>query len=256
MTHYDILGVPETASAVEIKQAYRTLVKVYHPDINPSEEAKILIVQVTEAYEVLSDPYKRDAYDWKLKGLYVPPAEPVMSDYEIRRREYVRKKREQERRHWEHLLLMKVKFYKYQRYCAYPFLIISLIFTLDYFKTSAKKSYDLKEVKISPAGYAIGKAGPFTFETNPSFYFDALDNKEERVDIHYSYVFDKPVGVGLESGGYYQFHGTLHSFGNIFSYILFALSLVLIKHKEYNDFALTIGIIPFFIVAFLAAVAW
>lgn len=61
--YYEVLGVNKDASADEIKSAYRKLAKQYHPDLNKSEDAPAKFKEVTEAYEVLSDPEKRKAYD-------------------------------------------------------------------------------------------------------------------------------------------------------------------------------------------------
>lgn len=61
---YDILGVARTASADEIKRAYRRLAKKYHPDVNPGDKgAEEKFKEVTAASEVLSDPKKRKLYD-------------------------------------------------------------------------------------------------------------------------------------------------------------------------------------------------
>jgi curved DNA-binding protein CbpA len=60
--YYSILEVPMSASLEEIKQSYRRLVRLYHPDINKGSE-DIHIKQLNEAYAVLSDPMKRAAYD-------------------------------------------------------------------------------------------------------------------------------------------------------------------------------------------------
>jgi len=62
--YYKILGLEKTASADEIKKAYRKLARKFHPDLNPdNEEAKKKFQQINEAHEVLSDPEKRKKYD-------------------------------------------------------------------------------------------------------------------------------------------------------------------------------------------------
>ena len=62
--YYEVLGVDKKASANEIKKAYRKLAKKYHPDLHPDDEsANKKFTEINEAYEVLSDPEKRNKYD-------------------------------------------------------------------------------------------------------------------------------------------------------------------------------------------------
>jgi molecular chaperone DnaJ len=61
--YYGILGVRRDADADEIKKAYRRLARELHPDINPDPALQERFKEVTQAYEVLSDPEKRQMYD-------------------------------------------------------------------------------------------------------------------------------------------------------------------------------------------------
>ena len=60
---YDVLGVSRDASSEEIKKAYRRLARQLHPDVNPDEATQERFKEVTRAYDVLSDPQKRQMYD-------------------------------------------------------------------------------------------------------------------------------------------------------------------------------------------------
>ena len=76
--YYKILGVERNADEKQIKTAFRKLARQFHPDVNKSPEASTKFKEINEAYEVLSDPQKRQRYDslgsnWQEGSQFTPP---------------------------------------------------------------------------------------------------------------------------------------------------------------------------------------
>ncbi|MCH4206867.1 MAG: molecular chaperone DnaJ [Solobacterium sp.] len=61
--YYEVLGISKNANDDEIRKAYRSLAKKYHPDVNKAPDAEAKFKEINEAYEVLSDKQKRATYD-------------------------------------------------------------------------------------------------------------------------------------------------------------------------------------------------
>lgn len=61
--YYEVLGVSKSASEAELKSAYRKLARSHHPDVDKSAGAADKFKEISEAYQVLSDPQKRKSYD-------------------------------------------------------------------------------------------------------------------------------------------------------------------------------------------------
>src|SRR5947208_286976 len=61
--YYALLGVARSATDEQIRSAYRKLARQYHPDVNSASDASERFKQITEAYEILTDPQRRQRYD-------------------------------------------------------------------------------------------------------------------------------------------------------------------------------------------------
>jgi curved DNA-binding protein len=77
--YYEVLGVPREADQDAIRRAYRKLARTYHPDLNSDSDAEDRFKELGEAYEVLSDPDKRERYDrlganWRQQEQEAPDA--------------------------------------------------------------------------------------------------------------------------------------------------------------------------------------
>ncbi|MGV3617067.1 MAG: DnaJ C-terminal domain-containing protein [Fimbriimonas sp.] len=86
--YYQTLGVPRGADEKEVKSAYRKLARKYHPDVNPNDKtAEAKFKEVSEAYDVLSDPDKRKLYDqygsnWENAQNFPGGGQVDMSDFQ------------------------------------------------------------------------------------------------------------------------------------------------------------------------------
>src|SRR5579863_1014435 len=77
--YYEILGVKKSASAEEIRKAFRKLARKYHPDVNPGDKsAEEKFKALSEANDVLSDPKKRKIYDQV--GYYSDNIDPATAE--------------------------------------------------------------------------------------------------------------------------------------------------------------------------------
>src|SRR3982750_763854 len=77
--YYGILGVKKSASAEDIRKAFRKLARKYHPDVNPNnKQAEEKFKELSEANDVLSDPKKRKIYDQV--GFYSDNIDPATAE--------------------------------------------------------------------------------------------------------------------------------------------------------------------------------
>ena len=73
--HYNTLGIAPNATEDEIKKIYRSLAMRFHPDRNPAPGAEARFKSITKAYEILSDPVKREEYNQSVNHRIIIDAE-------------------------------------------------------------------------------------------------------------------------------------------------------------------------------------
>jgi curved DNA-binding protein CbpA len=129
MNPYAILGVPTHATDLEIKRAYRNLVKRYHPDRRSSESSHEQIVAINHAYDILSDPEQRAQYDRGFATTYFAP-QPEEDPLEAYKREYKRKRWAREKMEREQNLARKKAIYRVIRWLHVPILLFGVVLTL------------------------------------------------------------------------------------------------------------------------------
>src|SRR5437762_1965385 len=77
--YYELLGVKKSASADEVRKAFRKLARKYHPDVNPGDKkAEEKFKEISEAHDVLSDPKKRKIFDQL--GFYSDNIDPAAAE--------------------------------------------------------------------------------------------------------------------------------------------------------------------------------
>ncbi|MGB3466130.1 MAG: DnaJ domain-containing protein [Cyclobacteriaceae bacterium] len=261
INYYEILGVDNQASSVEIKKAYRKLVKVYHPDINPTPEAEVRIIEITTAYEILADPHARNTYDLQyFEGVPTQHTRPnVVSEEELARKEWRRRRNEAEQAQIAKNYLIRTRFYYFQRLSCWLYMAVAIVFTFDYFVASKTESFavnviTLAEDEVDNYRTYIQTKDKTLIEATRGVYDHYDKITDNGIRVYYSSVFKVPAKVGVyynEEWLTYPIFGTMFEFGNIFAYLISIICLVIFKQKEYTDWALTISFIPFFLSLFL-----
>ncbi|WP_255534515.1 J domain-containing protein [Chryseolinea lacunae] len=147
------MNLSSNASSEEIRAAYRSLIKQYHPDKNSSEQASEFTLKLNEAYDVLSDPEKKSQYD---NRFYQAPAEETIYEEdprEVYRREYIRQKAETVREAQETEVRRQHTQFRLGRLLSFPILAFALLVIMDRY-LPAHISTDIPIV-----GWQVGSGG-------------------------------------------------------------------------------------------------
>ncbi|MEQ9403006.1 MAG: DnaJ domain-containing protein [Cyclobacteriaceae bacterium] len=249
MNHYQVLGLTPTAGNAEIKEAYREMVKKYHPDINPAPEANERIRLINEAYEVLSDYHSRSHYNQSISSSEIRYYKETEEDRY--KREYLRKKAHNERIRMENLIRLKFKVYRVERIFCMLFFLQGIIYTLDYYILPYKTTEVINSIRSNEETSRI-KTSVGDYQTDKEIHYESRRISMNKIEVIRSGIFKVPASINLQgSENQYRVYRTLRSFYNVFSIIILFFSAIVINNREYTDFRLTCGIVPAFLSLFL-----
>jgi hypothetical protein len=250
MDPYHVLGVSRDASANDIRKAYRALIKKYHPDINASANAIRMTAMINEAYETLTDPEKRSAYDNRIfavdlndigdgfNELHDPKDE---SEKEEQARERAQKKAEREAR-----------LYQVARMLCYPILLFSLVVIIDYYlpvHVEVDTPVYGYQTNIGSVSYHV-KTTQYEFRVPEHLHveYDYAAEKKKPLYIEFTPIFETFTRVGVDEEEYvvmYDVPGSIYSF--IFfpiPYILLALSIAVLRNSEFTRERYVLSFMP------------
>ncbi len=144
--YYHTLEVSHSASAADIKRAYRRLALLYHPDKNPHPSAEHVFKEINEAYDVLGDEEKRRNYDYSLLNRYAEifqqPQGPMHRDPAYRRR---KPNVPPQGRKQSHLDLIK-EHIRYFSWLNWAGMSIMIILVLDYYSPRLETKEKIEQV--------------------------------------------------------------------------------------------------------------
>ena len=156
--HLSVLGLGDHATEDGIKAAYRKLSKKYHPDINPSPNAKEQFIKIKNAYEYLSNPPLEPAPEFVA---YEAPDER-----EQWRQEYIRKSREKKQQEMRAQQAMLKKFMDYLKPVALAAFAFNILLTIDFLLPLRGHSQEI--VSVRSVTYTTRGKGSGTFNENYS----------------------------------------------------------------------------------------
>lgn len=262
MNPYQVLGIPQGASDEEIKAAYRKLVKEYHPDRNSSESAKVIIVRVKEAYEILNDAVKRAKFNQTLQPIYYDKQTDEERKYEEKKKAYRQRQREREIREEALREIKEKRYYKVGKLVVIPILVFASMLIIDqflpenHFQGPAKIGWQqsLSKRGRTYLSYMVTREFVIGVPNEVHVAYDYYGSPGQiRIEASPIFKIPKTVQVSLkESVAEFEAKRTVYSFLLPLHYILFLTSLFVVTRKEYSPLFHLIGVLAaFFLVIVL-----
>ena len=263
MNPYEVLGLPSTATAAEIKSSYRRLVKQFHPDVSKHKDVENKIRQLNEAYDILADPVRKATYDRTRAMLTYEPSYEE-DPREVYRREYFRHRHEREQR-VEGVTRQRERWiYRVMRIVTFPILAFAILLVADSFLPS-EEYQEVAEVgwqeSFGSSGHqnnllSFMQTQTFTLAVPDALHlsYDYDADEKEVLTISVSPIFDIPISLSVSRDNqHYTFKvkQTVYSNALQLHYLLLASSLFIVLRKDYSVVNFSLCFVAPFILCFI-----
>lgn len=246
--YYTILGVSPSATQHEIKKAFRQLAIRYHPDKNPSAEAKELFPEINAAYAVLGDPRKRALYDKRRENPFaeiLTPQPPPHRDPAYRRTRPGQPPRKAEPP--ASYLLMRDSL-KYVIWISRVGLMVTVLFFADYFLP-----YKNVEERITGiSAFTVRRSISYHIIRTESgreiklYDYKATNFRDEKViRISETPIFGTVITIANASGTYREWVAYMYSTLIFFPVLLFINSLLGLLYRKHVAFCFNLNVTAF-----------
>jgi hypothetical protein len=256
--YYDLLRIPRTATDAEVKQAFRRLAILLHPDKNPHPDAPAAFQELNEAYEVLGDPVSRVLYDQMLGIQQAAPTELVIRhrDPAYRRKKDPYYKPPKPEPSAGYMLMMKLM--TITNWIAGVAFIISLFVWLDFALPRKVLEEEVIETHRTFSHHIMttdkGHSFNILYPQNRNFI------REPQITVYASQLFSFLDYIETRSGSFQYsnvpsvFHNLM--FGPLVLVILSAFGLVLPKGETKFNISIAIAILLILNLVFIAQSVW
>jgi hypothetical protein len=226
--YFDVLGLPTDANQQQIKKQYRKLAMRLHPDKNPSPEAKVLFIKLTEAYDFLSKQSQHQP------GLITDrkkekTREERIKEAQIRFYNQQQKERLENEKYFQSLFVGSK--WRILKLITFPGLILATLLIMDvylpsrYEKTSIRY-FEKEAVTVSSNNYRL--TGTFHTKDGKILHLETMDfslvNNFHAIQIEESFIFHLPKQIIANQGYFYSKHAlNLNFYWGMFPLIVILL---------------------------------
>ncbi|MBX2942895.1 MAG: DnaJ domain-containing protein [Cyclobacteriaceae bacterium] len=250
--YYQILGISPRATQLEVRHSFRKLAVLYHPDKNNTKEGEERFKEINQAYEVLSNPKKREQYDLSIANGYSSPsaAQSIHRDPAYKRRQRAPYTQREARQSAQELMAEYLPIF---RWICYVALLVTVTVAIDYSLPFEEHTMDIEEINRV---YRTGRGGGMMYDhdeliTKNGIIIELRDadvpyfKSTPSISIQQTLLFRKIVTAAIPSGEYKIRVAAIY--GNLFfiSIILFVSSLLGVIMRNRIEFSFNLSIVSF-----------